>query len=192
MIYEFLADRIVSLDIEGDGGKPSLPIEVGICEAYPDMGKLREWKIRPIRRISPFATKIHGLRNSHLNDAPIIEEVSEEILSSLQGALIVGHAVRDDLRCLERSIPSLPRFNAVDTLPMSRQLIPGLPSYSLTTVAGAMGITIENIGRGPHSAGYDARVGAELFLRLCLQPGAETYLRGTGFPIPRTSRSFSP
>lgn len=186
----FDVGRIVSLDIEGDGGRQSLPIEIGICEAHPVFGALKEWRIRPVRPIDPFATKVHGLRNRDLADAPPIDEVAHEVLDALEGAIIVGHGVRDDLRCLQRSIPNLPRYEALDTQRMSRQLLLGLPGYSLGVVAEALGVRMEPVGRGRHSAGYDARLGVETFLRLCMLPGAEAYLKGAGLKPRRAA--FAP
>ena len=176
----FDVGRIVSLDIEGDGGRQSLPIEIGVCEAHPDAGALREWRIRPTRPIDPFATKVHGLRNRDLADVPLVEDVAHEVLDALDGAIVVGHGVRDDLRCLQRAIPNLPRYEALDTQRMSRQLLLGLPGYSLSVVAEALGVRVEKAGRGRHSAGYDAKLGVEAFLRLCMLPGAEAYLKGAG------------
>lgn len=182
---ETIASRIVSLDIEGDGGRPPSPIEIGVVEIHPEQGAAWSTLVSPPGPIGRFASRVHGLHDSDMVDAPYPVEVHKDLLRVLDGAMIVGHSIRDDLKVLQRAFPILPGYRAIDTLPMSRQLFPGLPSYSLQAVAAAMGIEARHQGRGPHSALYDASLDAELFMRLCAQPGADLYLRGAGLKVPR-------
>lgn len=177
---EDIAPKLLSLDIEGDGQRRSHPIELGICMLAPEWGEGYSWLIRSPSPISRFATKVHGIKNSDLLTAPLPAVIEREVLGMLEGAVIVGHSVRDDLKALERAFPSLPRFEVIDTLPMSRQLMQGLPSYSLQNVAASLGVSPRHPGRGPHSALYDASIGAAVFEQLCQRVGADRYLRGVG------------
>ncbi len=111
--------------------------------------------VNPEQDIPYFITKLTGIDNTMVADAPKFYEVAREIVEFTAGRVFVAHNVSFDYKFLKEEFKRLGyNFNrkTLCTVKMARKLIPGHPSYSLGKLCSNLGITIE----GRHRAGGDA------------------------------------
>lgn len=90
--------------------------------------------INPERSIPPEITRITGITNDMVEDAPYFYEVAKTIVEMTEGAIFVAHNVRFDYGFLRNEFSSLGftyTRKLLDTVTLSRKAFPGLRSYSL-------------------------------------------------------------
>ncbi|MDY0176187.1 MAG: exonuclease domain-containing protein [Lentisphaeria bacterium] len=90
-------------------------------------------------------SQLTGIRAAMLKDAPLWHEVAEKIANFIDKEILVGHNIKDfDSSFLtdgfSRVMKTPPKVELVDTLEMSRDLIPSLDNHKLSTVCKAFGI----------------------------------------------------
>lgn len=118
--------------------------------------------INPECIINPYFTKITGITNEMVADAPRFHEVAAKILEMTEGCVFVAHNVSFDYGFIRDEFHSLGYTFKRDTLctvRLSRKLIPGKISYSLGHLCAALGIEIF----GRHRAEGDAVATVQLF-----------------------------
>ncbi len=88
------------VDVEGNGGSPPQIVEMAMVEVrnLQLTGKQLHWLIRPKEPIQPAVTRIHGLTDADVADAPTMEDIADDVLTWLNNTVIVGHNVRVELR----------------------------------------------------------------------------------------------
>jgi DNA polymerase-3 subunit epsilon len=124
--------------------------------------------IDPGRAIPPESVKFHGITDSMVAGAPVMEVVLPVFLRFVGGAVLVGHEASFDLRFLEPEarrldLSSLARGRPIlDTRLLSRALHGPGADHSLEAIALRLGVEV----RGRHSALGDALTTAEIFVRL--------------------------
>ncbi len=162
-----LADiPFVVLDLETTGSRPGPAkiTEIGAVrlEGLREVGHFHAL-VNPQRPIPPFITHITGITQEMVAGAPRIDEIMPELLSFLDGAIIVAHNAPFDVSFLNYELRRLNGKKlgegAFDTLPLARLLAPGLPNYRLGTVAEALGAPVSAC----HRALADARATAHVF-----------------------------
>jgi DNA polymerase III epsilon subunit family exonuclease len=159
----------VALDLETTGAKagPGKITEVGAVriEGLQVVGQFQTL-VNPQRPIPPIIAGITGITQSMVADAPRIEEVIPSLLDFLDGAVVVAHNAAFDVGFLNYELHRLKSRRlgegAIDTLPLSRALVPGLANYRLGTVAQALGAPIAAC----HRALADAQAVAHVFVQL--------------------------
>ncbi len=164
-------NRYWVVDVEGSGGAPPEIVELAMLEVV-DLkltGNQRHWLIRPERPIQPTASRIHGLTDADVSDAPSIEDIADDVLLWLDETPIVGHNVRVEVDIISRSIPDWSPRVAIDTLKLAKAQRPDLESYGLAKLGIALGHSEEaarRSGHSHHSALYDATLTALIFVDL--------------------------
>jgi len=180
-----LADvPFVALDLETTGARAgaSKITEIGAVriEGLSVVGTFHSL-VNPQRPIPPMITRITGITQEMVADAPRIEQIIPELLEFLQGAVIVAHNASFDVGFLNYELQRLKGRRlgegAIDTLPLSRLLAPGLPNYRLGTVADALGAPVAAC----HRALADAQAAGHVFITLAgrLQERGVTRLNET-------------
>ncbi len=167
-------DRMWAVDIEGNGKTPPEIVEIAIVElrGLERTGLRRNWRLRPPSGISPMASRIHGIWERDVADAPDLEDVADDIMLWLEGAPIVGHNVRVELDVLGRAIEEWSPTAAYDTLKLARTLLPDAPKHGLEALGTQLGLDAQaasETGGAAHSALYDATLTA-ILLKHLLQP----------------------
>lgn len=116
--------------------------------------------VNPGCRIPEAATRVHGITNKDVKDAPSYEEIAPTIREMLNDQIIVGHNVTFDLRFIQRMIGSGERYTQyVDTCAYARRLHPDLENHKLQTL-----LEYFKIDPGTaHQADSDAKATLELF-----------------------------
>jgi DNA polymerase III epsilon subunit-like protein len=167
-------ERMWAVDIEGNGKTPPEIVEIAIVElrGLERTGLSRNWRLRPQSGISPMASRIHGIWDSDVADAPDLEDVADDILAWLEGAPIVGHNVRVELDVLGRALDEWSPTAAYDTLKLARTMLPDARKHGLEALGAQLGLDTQaasETGSNAHSALYDATLAA-ILLKHLLQP----------------------
>lgn len=118
--------------------------------------------INPEKKIPYRIIQITGITNQMVVDAPRFCEVAKKIVELTEDKIIVGHNVKFDYSFLRHEFKSLGyqfQRKTLDTVKLSRQLIPGRKSYGLGKLCKDVGI--QNQAR--HRAGGDALATTHLF-----------------------------
>jgi|GEM_PF-23438 DNA polymerase-3 subunit epsilon len=128
--------------------------------------------VNPGRSIPAESTKIHGIEDHMVVDAPSMNEVYPQFMEYVGDSILVAHNAAFDKKCLDMAADAgafRPIDNPIlDTLLLSYALHQEIEGHSLDAIAERMGITIE----GRHTSLGDARATAQVFLGLLsLLPG---------------------
>ncbi|MCB0426946.1 MAG: GIY-YIG nuclease family protein [Mangrovimonas sp.] len=165
------------LDIETTGGKYN---EEGITEIaiYKfDGHKVVDQFIslvNPERKIQEFVVNLTGINNNMLRNAPKFYEVAKRIVEITEDCIIVAHNAKFDYRILRTEFKRLGfdfKRRSLCTVELSKELIPGQPSYSLGKLSRALGIPVSD----RHRASGDAMATMKLF-KMLLTKDTEKYI----------------
>lgn len=122
--------------------------------------------IKPYDEIDEFITELTGITNEMLSDAPAPETVFPFILDFIGEDIVVGHSVSFDVNFLYDWFKIILQHtftnNYVDTLRISRKIMPELPHHRLKDVAAAL----EIMSNGYHRALFDCQTTFDCFNRL--------------------------
>ncbi|MBB6635347.1 ATP-dependent DNA helicase DinG [Cohnella thailandensis] len=157
------------LDFETTGTSPEQDeiIQVGLA-LIDDTGTIGEpfaSYVKPSKPIPEWITKLTGIDDETVKDAPDIDEMLTALVPLLQDAVIVAHNAEFDVSFLQAALDKsgyLPFAGRVlDTVELSRLMFPSMPSYRLGALTQSLGIGHDR----PHQADSDAVSTAELFLK---------------------------
>ena len=156
------------VDVEGNGQQLPDLVELGVVHiADGQIGEPQSWLVKPAWRISPFATRIHGISNDDVADSPGFADVADEVRQALDVDAVVAHNAQVDVGVLRRHLGQWDTPEVFDTLNLARRFLPGYSSYRLGALVEALDLaTGLSDGLKPHRASYDVLVTARLFLSL--------------------------
>jgi DNA polymerase-3 subunit epsilon len=155
------------VDIETCGGKFEFQkgriIEIAIV-VHDGLSVVKSFSslINPECYIAPNFTRISGITNEMVADAPKFHEVAKDILEFTEGCVFVAHNVNFDYSFVRDEFASLGykyRRDTICTVRLSRKFLPGKDSYSLGKLCASLGIEVQN----RHRALGDAEATAKLF-----------------------------
>jgi DNA polymerase-3 subunit epsilon len=159
-------ERVYAIvDIETTGGSALLEKITEIAIYQHDGSKITgqfSTLINPERNIPYFITNITGITNEMVEDAPKFYEVAKKIIEYTEGRIFVAHNARFDYSFIRQEFKTLGynyKRQVLDTISLSRKLIPGHQSYSLGNLCRDLKIEIN----GRHRASGDALATAKLF-----------------------------
>jgi DNA polymerase III subunit epsilon len=118
--------------------------------------------VNPERNIPYFITNLTGITNEMVEDAPRFFEIAKTIVELTEGRTFVAHNARFDYSFIRQEFKSLGfnyKKNILDTVALSRKLLPGHRSYSLGNICKDLRISIN----GRHRAAGDALATVKLF-----------------------------
>ncbi|MFF2612403.1 exonuclease domain-containing protein [Kitasatospora sp. NPDC058046] len=157
------------VDVEGNGGQPPELVEVAaipVVGGSPVPSSVRSTLLRPPSPITPFARRVHGIRNQDVEQAPTWEKVGPQIHASLEGVWICAHNAHVDYGVLLRHMPDWKPAGVLDTLRLARATFPKAGGYSLDALVGMTGLDLAAIPGQRHRAAYDAHATALLLIAL--------------------------
>lgn len=123
--------------------------------------------VNPGVHISDFITKLTGITNEMVKNAPAFEEVLPELKAFIGQTPVVAHNATFDMGFIQaKANASGVAFDnpVVDTLQLSRGLFPKLQKHKLDAVAKHLNIKMDN----HHRALDDAKTTAQIFVK-CLE-----------------------
>lgn len=157
----------VSFDLETTGLDPNVDyvIEFGAVKVVDGVATERYQQfIKPPVRIPKFITKLTGITNEMVADAPTFEEVVDDLYDFLGDHPLVAHNIYFDhnfLNVKREAIDGYPLKNQrIDTLSLARTLRYDMINHKLGTAAEFYGLSKE----GAHRADYDADLVADILL----------------------------
>lgn len=166
-------ERVIILDTETTGISPNdghRIVEVGCLELVNyRKGDKRQWYLNPEREIPREATKIHGITNEQVANAPRFQDIAEDFLDFIKSDKLVIHNAGFDMGFLNMELvqkcglPAITTDRAIDTLAMARKKFPGAPA-SLDALCRRY--KIDNSNRTFHGALLDSELLAEVYIEL--------------------------
>lgn len=126
--------------------------------------------VNPGRPIPYNIQELTSINDQMVADAPSIDKALPDFLAFCKDAVLVAHNASFDTgfifqKAKDRGIHT--DFTVIDTVSMSRALLPELKKYKLDTVAKALGVSLENHHRAVDDAGATAEIFVKLLNRLC-------------------------
>ena len=153
------------IDIETTGGS-ALAEKITEIAVYLHDGQqiTGEWSslINPERTIPYFITNLTGISNEMVENAPRFYEIAKQLIEMTEGRTFVAHNARFDYSFIRQEFKSLGynyKRSILDTVSLSRKLLPGHKSYSLGNICSDLDISIT----GRHRAAGDALATVKLF-----------------------------
>ncbi|OJU88207.1 hypothetical protein BGO17_04530 [Candidatus Saccharibacteria bacterium 49-20] len=149
----------VFVDIETNGGNGDRGRITEIALIRVEEGEVVEeytTLINPGSPIPYWITRLTGITNDDLVDAPYFDEVAGEIARILDGAIFVAHNVRFDFSFVKRQLEAVGytfRPKLFCTVRMSRALYPENKGHSLEKIIARHGISVDD----RHRAYADAK-----------------------------------
>src|SRR5690606_7152762 len=132
--------------------------------------------VNPQCPIPRFITGLTGIDDHMLRDAPLFSELADRVLHMTEGAVFVAHSVNFDYGVIQEEFRQLGldfKRKKLCTVRLSRQLIPGLASYSLGKLCSAQGIPLLD----RHRARGDAHATVLLFEKLLAHPDSGALMK---------------
>lgn len=157
------------IDFETTGMSPgnSRVIEVGIVIVEElKIKKTFSTLINPGRDIPYFISKLTGISNRDVENAPYFDEVADSVFNLVKDKVIVAHNVPFDIPFLKSELRwggiNYTPENSLCTLKLSRKLFPDLKSKSLSSVTNYLGVRHKDV----HRALGDATVTAKILIKM--------------------------
>lgn len=173
--------RYAVVDVEGNGRQPPDLVELAVVPITDGtIMQPKSWLVRPDTPINYVATRIHGITNQQLIDAPVFSDVEAEIRQALDNAALIAHNAHVDVRLLQRKLGDWECPEVFDTLKLARRLMPDQETHKLGALVTALSLD-EGLPADltPHRATYDTLVTARLFITLATLAGSLETLRNT-------------
>lgn len=164
-----IPNNYVVFDIETTGLDPEFDeiIEIGAVK-IKDGIKIDTFNslIKPEYEIDEFITELTGITNGMVENAPSIDEVLPKFMDFIRDYIIIGHNVNFDINFIydnleELNIPPITN-DFVDTLRISRRLIPELKHHKLSDLANYFNIDTN----GSHRSLKDVEITLEVLKNL--------------------------
>ncbi len=182
--------REIILDTETTGLDPAgghRIVEIGCIELINCIPTGREWHrhINPERDVPRSAFEVHGLSFEFLSDKPRFGELADDLLTFIEGGMLVMHNAPFDYGFLNAELervgrPALRWEFVVDTLAIARRRHPGSPC-SLDALCKRYGVDLSE--RVKHSALLDCRLLAAVYVELVGGHQARLELAASGVDI---------
>ena len=157
---------VFDLETTGFGAKSNQIIEIGAVKVENrQIVDTFSTFVNPERPIPFNITKLTSIDDNMVAGSPNIDVILPKFLEFCGDSVMVAHNASFDMgfitqKARERGYDI--DFTVIDTVSMSRALLPELSKYKLDTVAKALGVSLEN----HHRAVDDAGCTAEIFIKL--------------------------
>ncbi len=161
---------VLDFETTGGSGKKNRVIEIGIVRVKNlEIIDSFQTFINPGLLIPYYITKITGITDADIYDAPYFEDVTSEVLDFIGNSVLVAHNLTFDYSFLKhefiRADIFLPKMNSLCTLKLARKMYPELKSKSLGNLVKHFGIRHKKL----HRALGDAMVTAKLLIKMITQ-----------------------
>ena len=165
---EFIA---VDTETNGLGGERCELTELGAVlvgggELHEEWGSL----VGVAQPLGRYIQRFTGISQEMVDKAPDPEDVLPRLAAQLRNRVLVAHNARFDVRVLRqafaRAALEWPNPPVICTVQVARRFLPLQPRRGLSTLAGALGIEVDEIHRALPDARTCARVFCALFGRL--------------------------
>ena len=182
-------ERYAVIDVETTGLSPKTERLTEIAIIILEEGKIIEeysTLINPEKKVPYRITQLTGINTQMVQDAPHFYEIAKKVVEITEGCTFVAHNASFDYRFIQAEFARYGfeyQRKMLDTVKLSRKLLPGFKSYSLGKLTAQLGIQIKD----RHRALGDALATVELLQRLLkIDPDlAQLNLRGLNSRLKR-------
>lgn len=166
LINKYTPDYVI-FDLETTGISPNYDEVIEISALKVKGGEVVDefnTLVNPGRKIPFGATKVNGITNAMVAEAPAFSHVLAEFLDFAEGLVLVGHNIaRFDMKFIwrdaEQYFGEIPQNNYVDTLQVARKHLPNMEHHRLVDLAEHYGISPE----GAHRALNDCYMNQKVY-----------------------------
>lgn len=166
LINKYTPDYVI-FDLETTGISPNYDEVIEISALKVKGGEVVDefnTLVNPGRKIPFGATKVNGITNAMVAEAPAFSHVLAEFLDFAEGLVLVGHNIaRFDMKFIwrdaEQYFGEIPQNNYVDTLQVARKHLPKMDHHRLVDLAEYYGISSE----GAHRALNDCYMNQKVY-----------------------------
>ena len=158
----------VAIDFETATSSRDSACALGVAVASDGaVVETRSWLIRPPNNEYAFWNmRVHGITPEDTEDAPVFDELWDEMEPYLADRVLVAHNAGFDVSvlrgALDRARRPYPRADYVCTYRMAQAYFADVPDHKLPTVAGRCGVDLDR----HHDAACDARAAAGIAIYL--------------------------
>lgn len=155
---------VAAIDFESAGAAPGetdQPVQVGIVRVQTLLQEIDPQRdffcsyIACDRPVRWSAAKVHGITTEMLADAPSYLSLWPQLNERLSDCVVLGHNPATEQRFL-KTFPGHGFGPWLDTLALTRQAVPGLEDYSLSSICDTLGLTPELQALMPDRRWHDA------------------------------------
>jgi DNA polymerase-3 subunit epsilon len=146
--------------------------------------------VNPGKPIPEGAQKVSGITDEMVKDKPFIDTLMEPFSEFCGADTIVAHNASFDFQFIAHEIQKLessaPKGFVLDTLALSKKVIPGLMNYKLGTVVQHLGIETEVFHRAQADATYCGYLFSKILQKMTINgqpPELETLIQISGKPL---------
>lgn len=165
--------REICFDTETTGLNPSTGdkvVEIGCVEMIDGIktGNNFHTYVNPRRDMPSGAFNVHGISAKFLEDKPIFAHIADDFLKYIDGAKLIAHNAKFDMRFLNFELqlinrPTISFDNVIDTLVIARNKFPGAKN---TLDALCRRFEIDLGKRTKHGALLDSELLGEVYVEL--------------------------
>ncbi|XP_034031677.1 apoptosis-enhancing nuclease [Thalassophryne amazonica] len=162
----FCPTKVVAMDCEMVGTGPSGRCsELARCSILDYHGNILYDKyVLPCQPVTDYRTRWSGIQQHHLYNATPYAQAREEILSVLNGRVVVGHSIFNDFRVLEMDHPAhMIRDTSTTRLLSCLAGFPGRRCSSLKKLASKLLNRKIQVGKKGHCSVEDAQASLDLY-----------------------------
>lgn len=167
------------IDVETTGGSPAQDRIIEIAVFVFDGEKIVDQfssLVNPNKKIDPYVTKLTGISDNMVKDAPTFVDIHKKVLQFLSPEnIFVAHNVKFDYGMVRMEFKRMGMEftrKQIDTVTLARKVLPGFNSYSLGVLCDSLGIKVEN----RHRAHGDAEATVKLLDLILKQSSSKKYI----------------
>ncbi|XP_029312385.1 RNA exonuclease 4 isoform X2 [Cottoperca gobio] len=163
--------RAVAIDCEmvgvGPDGEDSILARVSLVNQF---GKcIYDKYVKPTEKVTDYRTAVSGIRPEDIIEGEDVQTVQREVAEILQGRIVVGHAIHNDLKILLLDHPKKKIRDTQKYKPFKKSVKSGRPSLKLL----CREILNVKVQQGEHSSVQDAQATMRLYTMVKKQWEAE-------------------
>ncbi|KAG1958595.1 RNA exonuclease 4 [Pimephales promelas] len=163
--------RAVAMDCEmvgvGCDGEDSILARVSIVNHF---GKcIYDKYVKPTEKVTDYRTAVSGIRRADIENGEDIKTVQEEVAQILEGRILVGHAIHNDLKILLLGHPKKMIRDTQKYKPFRQKVKSGCPALRVLCKE----ILNVKVQQGEHSSVQDAQATMRLYTMVKKQWEAE-------------------
>ncbi|XP_078135777.1 RNA exonuclease 4 [Sander vitreus] len=163
--------RAVAIDCEmvgvGPDGEDSILARVSLVNHF---GKcIYDKFVKPTEKVTDYRTAVSGIRPEDIKKGEDLQTVQREVAEILQGRIVVGHAIHNDLKILLLDHPKKKIRDTQKYKPFKKAVKSGRPSLKLL----CREILNVKVQQGEHSSVQDAQATMRLYTMVKKQWEAE-------------------
>ncbi|XP_023149573.1 RNA exonuclease 4 [Amphiprion ocellaris] len=163
--------KIVAIDCEmvgvGPSGEDSILARVSLVNQF---GKcIYDKYVKPTEKVTDYRTAVSGIRPNDIKDGENVKTVQKEVADILQGRIVVGHAIHNDLKILLLDHPKKKIRDTQKYKPFRKIVKSGRPSLKVL----CREILHVKVQQGEHSSVQDAQATMRLYTLVKKQWEAE-------------------